>query len=258
MKTFLLIVIFLAPAFLKAQDAEEIVKLYEKSMDAADQEAILSMKLISKNGVVRERSLSWSSRTGEDGLEASYLYFTSPADIKGSAFLTIENQSGQDDQWLYLPALSRSRRISSGEKGKSFMGTDFSYEDIGGEEIEGSTYKLLSTEKIGDDVINVIEALYKDSRKSKETGYSKRIMYISEKNNMLVKAEFFGLDEKLKKTLKCSGFEYYPDVKKWRPNTMHMTNNEKGSQTVLTFLEYKINTGIGPERFSLRYLESNQ
>ena len=258
MKNKLFIMGLLFSKLLTAQDAGEIIRRYESEMNATDQEATLSMKLISKSGAVRERALSWSSCTDKNGHEASYLYFTSPADIKGSAFLTVENQSGQDDQWLYLPVLKRSRRISSNEKGKSFMGTDFSYEDIGGEEVDDNSYKLLRTEGDGSDVTYVIEAVYINPQKSKETGYSKRVLYIKKTNNMLIKAKFYGLDGNLKKILECSGFEYYSKVKKWRPKTMLMKNMEKGSQTVLTFLNYKINEGINPERFTLRYLESNQ
>lgn len=257
MKTLFFFCMLVSSVLLKAQEAKEIVKRYENEMDAADQEATLSMKLISKTGAVRERTLNWCSQTDEKELESSYLYFTAPADIKGSAFLTIENESGQDDQWLYLPVLRRSRRISSGEKGKSFMGTDFTYEDIGSEKIDDNTYQLLRTERSGNDVIYVIEAVYADPQKSKETGYLKRVMYLNKTNNMLVKAEFYGLNGMLKKTLECSGFTFYGDVKKWRPGTMHMKNREKGSQTVLTFTNYKINKGIDPGRFTLRYLESN-
>jgi hypothetical protein len=257
MRTLIAVLLALTPNFLGAQEAKEIVKQYKNAMDAADQEATLSMKLISKKGAIRERTLTWSSRTDKDGLEASYLHFLAPADIKGSAFLTIENRSGQDDQWLYLPALKRSRRISSDEKGKSFMGTDFTYEDIGSEEVNENRYRLLRTEGMGNDIVFVIEATYANAQKSRETGYSRRVLHISKANSMLVKAEFYGPDGNLIKTLECSGFEYFPELDKWRPKTMTMSNLEKGSQTILVFTNYKINKGIDPERFTVRNLESN-
>jgi outer membrane lipoprotein-sorting protein len=257
MKSLILITLVLFSSLLNAQDGRTIVELYEKEMEALDQEALLTMKLISKNGAIRERSLIWSCRTDKNGRDASYIYFSSPSDIKGSAFLTVENQTGQDDQWLFLPALKRSRRISSDEKGKSFMGTDFTYEDIGSEKSSENKYKLLRTDGKANDVIYVVEAMYVNAQKSKETGYTKRLLYINKSNNMMVKAEFYGLDGTLKKVLECSDFIYYGEAKKWRPKTLCMKNLEKGSQTVLKFENYKINKGIDPERFTLRYLESN-
>lgn len=257
MKTQILIIMFLLPLVLHAQDAKQIIKQYENEMDANDQEATLTMQLISKNGNVRERTLTWRSQTDKNGKESSYLYFSAPADIKGTAFLTVENESGQDDQWLYLPALKRSRRISSNEKSKSFMGSDFTYEDIGNENSDECNYTQIRTETLNDDQVSVIEATYKDPKRSKETGYSKRIIYINLKNNMLIKSEFYSLDGKLFKVLECSDFELLAESKKWRPNTFSMKNLDKNTQTILKFSNYKINKGIDPNIFTIRHLESN-
>lgn len=257
MKTILSVSFILFSTLLNAQNGREIVQLYEKEMESTDQEALLTMKLISKNGNARERSLILSNRTDKSNRDASYIYFTAPADIKGTAFLSVENESGNDDQWLFLPALKRSRRISSSEKGKSFLGTDFTYEDLGSEKSSEITYKYLRAEQLGNIVLQVVEAVYANPVRSKETGYSKRILYINSENNMLVKTEFYGVEGTLNKVLDCSNFEYYADSKKWRPKTLIMKNLEKGTQTILQFEYYKINKGIDSNRFTLRNLESN-
>lgn len=257
MKSLFFALLFGITTIANAQDGKAIVERYKKELDATDQEATLTMKLVSKTGTIRERSLTWSSQTGKDGREASYIYFSAPTDIKGTAFLSVENLSGNDDQWLYLPSLKRSRRISSNEKGKSFMGTDFTYQDIGNENINESSYRFIRTEKNGDSEINVVEATYISPEKIKETGYSKRVLYINNANGLLVKSEFWGLDGKIKKVLECSDFEFFAESQKWRPKTMHMKDLEKGTQTTLIFTNFKINKGIDPNRFTVRYLESN-
>jgi outer membrane lipoprotein-sorting protein len=257
MKTTLLVLLILFSTLLNAQDGRAIVRLYEKEMESTDQEAMLTMKLISKNGSTRERTLIISNRTDKSNRDASYIYFSAPADIKGTAFLSVENEAGNDDQWLFLPTLKRSRRISSNEKGKSFLGTDFTYEDLGSEKSSGITYKYLRSEQLGNIILQVVEAVYTNPTRSKETGYSKRILFINSENNMLVKTEFYGIEGTLKKILDCSNFEYYADSKKWRPKTLIMKNMEKETQTILQFEYYKINKGIDPNRFTLRNLESN-
>lgn len=257
MKTKIFLFLTCLTMFANAQNAKNIVDQYELAMKANDQEATLTMKLISKNGTIRQRTLSWSSQTDANGRNASHILFTAPADIKGSAFLSIENQTGQDDQWLYLPSIKRSRRISSNEKGKSFMGSDFTYEDIGSVKSDENTYKLIGTEKKAGFEIYTIEATYIKPDRHKETGYSRRVFYISSDNYMLLKSEFFGLDGKLKKVLECSDFEYFSEPQKWRPKTLHMKDLDKGTQTILIFSNYSINKGIDPNRFTIRHLETN-
>jgi hypothetical protein len=226
-------------------------------MDATDQEVTLAMQLVGKSGSIRERSLLWSTQEGKTQLSSSYLLFTAPADIKGTAFLSIENVSGNEDQWLFLPALKRSRRISSNEKGQSFMGSDFTYDDLGEEDVTQSSYKLLKSEPSESGTLQVIEAIYTDQQKIKESGYSKRIITIDEKTNMMLKCEFYGIDGKLRKVLECSNFKQFGESKRWRPQNYRMKNVEKSTETILLFGEYKINKGIDPNRFTLRNLESN-
>jgi outer membrane lipoprotein-sorting protein len=257
MKNLIILIAIICSTSLYAQDAKTIVEKNKAAMEINDQEATLTMKLVGKSGSVRERSLVWSTLKDKNGLSSSYLLFTAPADIKGTAFLSIENASGNDDQWLFLPALKRSRRIASNEKSQSFMGSDFTYDDLGEQEIDQSDYKLLRTEDQGAAKLHVIETAYKNPQKIKESGYSKRIIWIDATTYMLVKTEFYGTDGKLKKVLECSGFKQFGDKKLWRPQVYIMKNLEKGTETHLRFANYKINQGIDASRFTLRNLESN-
>lgn len=257
MKNLITLIFVISSTLLFAQDAKSIIEKNKTEMEATDQEVNLTMQLVGKSGSIRERSLVWSTLKAKTGHASSYLLFTAPADIKGTAFLSQENATGNDDQWLFLPALKRSRRISSNEKGQSFMGSDFTYDDLGEEDINKSTYKLLKSEPTGDGNLQVIEAVYTDQQKIKESGYSKRIISINEKTNMMVKTEFYGTDGKLRKVLECSEFKQFGDQKRWRPMRYQMKNMEKGTETILKFGDYKIDKGIDANRFTIRNLESN-
>ncbi|HPB06381.1 MAG TPA: outer membrane lipoprotein-sorting protein [Prolixibacteraceae bacterium] len=257
MKNLIILIAIICSTSLFAQDAKSIVGKFKTEMEATDQEVTLTMQLVGKSGSIRERSLSWSTMKAKTGLSSSYLLFTAPADIKGTAFLSQENATGNDDQWLFLPALKRSRRISSNEKGQSFMGSDFTYDDLGEEDTNKSTYKLLKSEPTEAGTLQVIAAVYTDQQKIKESGYSKRIITINEKTNMLLKTEFYGTDGKLKKVLECAEFKQFGDQKRWRPMLYQMKNLEKGTETILKFGDYKIDKGIDANRFTIRNLESN-
>ena len=137
------------------------------------------------------------------------------------------------------------------------MGSDFTYDDLGEEDINKSTYKVLKTEANEAGTLLVIEAVYTDQQKIKESGYSRRIISINEKTNMMVKTEFYGTDGKLRKVLECSEFKQFGDQKRWRPMRYQMNNLEKGTETILKFGDYKIDKGIDANRFTLRNLESN-
>ena len=257
MKNLIILIAIICSTSLFAQDAKSIVEKFKTEMEATDQEVTLTMQLVGKSGSIRERSLIWSTMKAKTGLSSSYLLFTAPADIKGTAFLSQENATGNDDQWLFLPALKRSRRISSNEKGQSFMGSDFTYDDLGEEDTNKSTYKLLKSEPTEAGILQIIEAVYTDQQKIKESGYSKRIITINEKTNTMVKTEFYGIDGKLKKSLTCSEFKQFGDQKRWRPMLYQMKNLEKGTETILKFGDYKIDKGIDANRFTIRNLESN-
>lgn len=247
----------LCPALVSAQDGRLYVEQFKNEMEADNQEVDLTMQLFSKSGTLRERQLSWSTMTDSRGQSMSYLIFTAPADIRGTAFLSQENKTGNDDQWLFLPALKRSRRISSNEKNQSFLGSDFTYDDLGDENIDQCRYTVLRTEPSAQGAIRVIEAVYTDPVKMKESGYSKRILSIEETTHMLVRCEYFGPAGEAKKMLECSEFKQFGEYKKWRPLVYRMTNLEKGTKTILKFNSYSINKGIDPGRFTLRYLEGN-
>jgi outer membrane lipoprotein-sorting protein len=257
MKTLIFLLLSIASLAVFGQNGREWIERFEDQMKISDQQVALTMQLVSKNGTMRERKLQWSTMENSKGLESSYIVFNAPADIAGTAFLSVESSNDAEDQWLYLPALKRSRRISSGEKSSSFMGSDFSYADIGNESTYNSTYKLLETVTENGKELKVIEATYKEQSKMKETGYAKRIIYIDTANSMMVKTVFFDVNGKPAKQLVCSDVKAIAGSNKVRAHRYEMKNLAKGTSTVLLFSNYLIDKGIDQSIFTIRNLERN-
>jgi hypothetical protein len=146
------------------------------------------------------------------GENKSLIVFMAPNDIKGTALLNWKNETREDDQWLYLPALKKTQRIAGSEKKKYFMGTDFTYADLESEGISNYNYKCLETKKCGKDDCFIIEALPKDKQIENRTGYSKRIITVDNKNFTSRQIEFFDARGSLLKTLKNSRWKKLGDT----------------------------------------------
>lgn len=215
------------------------------------------MEMYSKTGKKRIRKLKNFAKLKADNInEKRLIRFLYPADLKGTGFLVIEYPQGDDDMWLYLPTLRKSRRKLAGNKKDSFMGTEFSYGDIVAPKVEEYKYNLLGQEIIDDSECYVIEARPAHKDILKDYGYSKRIDYISKNNFTRLKSVFFDKYEKKLKTLTArTPYEADPVNHKWFMRDMEMTNHQNGRKTVLKLEKITINSGIRDERFTVRYLE---
>ena len=216
-----------------AQDADARDKGFK------DSTVNYEMTLISRNGsknvrLVRSKSLE----VPEDG-DKSISIFDNPKDVKGTVFLTHSHKSGDDDQWLYLPALKRVKRISSSNKSGPFMGSEFAYEDLASQEVEKYTYNYLRKESCGDLLCYVIEYVPVD----KKSGYSKQIVWLDTKELRSQKIDYYDKKKSLLKTLTFSNYHLYLD-KHWRPHTMHMVNKQNKKQTILAWSDFKFKTGL--------------
>jgi outer membrane lipoprotein-sorting protein len=217
----------------------------------------VKMQMNGKNGKKRLRKLKNFSILKSDNInEKGLIRFLYPPDLKGTGFLVIEYPQGDDDMWLYLPTLRKSRRKLSSNKKDSFMGTEFSYGDIVAAKVEEYKYNLLGREVIDGSECYVIEARPADKDVLKDYGYSKRIDYISKNNFTRLKSVFFDKHEKKLKTLTAkTPYEADPVNHNWFMRDMEMTNHQNGRRTVLKLEKITINSGIRDERFTVRYLE---
>jgi len=210
------------------------------------------MLLINKKGRKRFRNLIIVIKKYGD-LSKSYMRFTSPADIEGTAFLTWEKKDGDDDQFLYLPALQRVRRIVSSQKSNRFVNTDYTYEDLQSREVEQDTHTVLREEKIDNYDCWVLESIPKTSDDSQ---YSKRITWIIKEIYLPIKTEFYDKKNKLYKILTGKKIQQIDGI--WTILDAEMTDLNKIHRTLMKIDEIKYNRSVPDETFTKGYMRHNQ
>ena len=215
-----------------------------------DQKQSLEMILRNKQGqesrrLIRGRALEVTG----DG-DKSMSIFDTPADVKGTAFLSFTHVNKPDDQWLYLPALKRVKRIASKNKSGPFMGSEFAFEDMSSQEVDKYTYKWLRDEKLDGKDVYVLERVPVD----KYSGYTRQIVWGDMVIYQPLKVEFYDRKNALLKTLVLIDYKQYQD-KYWRPDQMLMNNHQNGKSTLLKFSNYSFNNGFTDRDFDRNSLK---
>ena len=251
---YLIVSILFCLSAILVQGAEltgrDIMIKVDERPDGNDQRSIMKMTLINKRGKTRERSvLTYSKDYGKD--RKSLMYFQSPGDVKGTGFLSwdYDDPKKDDDQWLYLPALKKSRRISSSSKNDNFMGTDFTYDDMGDRNVDEDTHELLKEEEIDGHKCWVVESKPKD----KDYMYSRRTSWVRQDALVMLKVEFYDKRGSLLKILAI------PDTRKqdgiWTHYKMEMENVQKEHKTIIEMSEVQYNIGLKDSLFRVSTLE---
>jgi len=214
-----------------------------------DMTADLTMTLVNSSGKERVRKIKQFSRDFGD-IEKKIMFFVSPADIKNTSFMTwgYDEEGKDDDQWIYLPALKKTKRISSDSKSDYFMGSDFTYDDLGDRQPNQDNHTILREEKLNGENCYVIESIPNDE----DYIYSKTITWIIKDKWIGLKKEFYDEDEEL---LKILAVDKYEDISRFLiiVNTK-MKNVQKDHKTVMELKNVKINTGISKSKFSERMM----
>lgn len=256
----LLLVLFglaMAQTAMAEMNAREIMQAVEDREDGDNRVADMTMTLIDKNGDTRTRSIrSFDKDKGED--KQRIMFFLSPADVKDTAFLTYDYDAYEkdDDQWLYLPALRKSKRIASSDKSGSFMGSDFSYSDMTQKNLDAYDFKILKEDTVRDHKVWLIEATPKTEQEIEETGYTKSIAFVRQDNFVVVRAIHWVKEGKRLKYQDVTKLEQIDGV--WTILEMNMTT-KKGKATLhkteLSFNNVKYNQNLDEQMFSVRRLE---
>jgi len=210
------------------------------------------VKMILKNKQGQESIREIRSKTLEvdgDG-DKSMTIFDKPRDIKGTALLSFTHKEGADDQWLYLPALKRVKRIASDNKSGPFMGSEFAYEDITSQEVEKYTYKFLKDGTLDGMDVFVFER-YPVDRKS---GYTRQIIWMDKENYKERKIEYYDRKNALLKTLVFADYNLYRD-KFYRAQDMHMVNHQTGKSTRLLQSNYNFDVELSDRDFDKNSLK---
>ena len=226
-------------------------QIVEKAYNRAtgdDQTSILTMTLTNKQGKQRVRKIKQFTKDLGD-VEKSIMFFQSPADVKNTSFMSWSYDSDKsDDQWIYLPALKKTKRISSDSKSDYFMGSDFTYDDLGDRKLNADKHKLLKEETVNGKDCYVVESVSVDE----DYMYSKTITWINKENFIGVKKQFFDEDEDLlkvltiKKYVKLSGF--------WVITNSEMKNVQKNHNTSMVLSNVQVNTGLSASKFTERMM----
>ena len=225
-----------------------IENVYNRAV-GEDMKADLRMTLTNSSGDSRIREIKQFSKDFGD-LEKKIMFFVSPADVKNTSFMnwSYEEEGKDDDQWIYLPALKKTKRISSDSKSDYFMGSDFTYDDLGDRQPNQDVHKLLREEKLNGEDCYVVESVSKD----KDYMYSKTITWIIKDKWIGLKKEFYDEDEELLKILKVNKYEDIGGF--WIITNTEMKNEQKDHKTIMILKNVKINTGIDDGKFTERIM----
>jgi len=215
-----------------------------------DSTAKMKMTLKNKQGQTNIREVKVKTLEVNGDGDKGLSIFNTPKDIKGTASLTYSHALKPDEQWLYLPALKRVKRINSKNKSGPFMGSEFAYEDISSQEVDKYTYKYIKDEKINGTDCFVIERYpaYKHS------GYTRQVAWINKQEYRAEKVVFYDRKNTLLKTLTYSGYQQYLN-KFWRADEMHMVNHQTGKSTMLSWNNYQFKTGLTDKDFNRNSLK---
>ncbi len=228
----------------------EVAKKSDAAMEGfVDARSEMSMTLVNANGQKSERTMRMAVLEKEEG-DKSLMEFLSPADVKGTKFLNYEHSERDDDQWLYLPALKRTKRISGSNKSGAFMGSEFSYEDLSAFNVDKYRYS-------GDAKSVTLEGvtMYESERipKDENSGYTKQVSWVDTENYLVRKVDYYDRKNAL---LKTAVFEDYKKIGGvWRMGKITMTNHQNDKQTILVWRNESVKNGLSDADFNKRVLK---
>lgn len=228
----------------------EVVESVYNRTAPQDMQSVLTMTLINSRGNERQRTIHQYLRDFPDG-ERKIMFFAAPADVRNTAFMNWSYNDGNrdDDQWIYLPALKKVKRIASDSKGDNFMGSDFTYDDLGDRHPTEDIHKILRQEELDGEMVYVVESTSKD----KDYMYSKTITWILPEKWYGKKREFYDEDGELLKILTVDGIQAYD--KYWIITGMTMHNVQKDHRTTIRLTDIQVDQDISQDFFTERMMK---
>ncbi len=230
--------------------ATEIMQKVSDRADGDEMEGTLTMTLINSRGNERVREIKQYIKDFGT-VEKKIMFFLKPADVKNTSFMnwSYADETKNDDKWIYLPALKKVKRISSDSSGDYFMGSDFTYDDLGDRKVGDDTHTLLRTETMDGLECYVIESVTKDE----DYMYSKTITWVVKDRWYGLKKEFYDEDGDFLKSLKLLNVEQIKGF--WIITGTEMKNEQKDHTTRMEFNNVKVDAGIKDSNFSERMMK---
>ncbi len=246
-----LLMVLTLSSYVYSEDAKEIMRRSQNAFlyQADDMKVKVTMRLISSSGAERRRVLTMLRRDVTDGgRQFYYIYFHEPPDVKGMTFMVHKYPDRDDDRWLFIPALNMVKRIAARDRASSFVGSDFTYEDVSGRDIDEDEHQLLRKEVLKGENCLVIKSI----PRKEDMPYSYRISWISEKTYLPLKIEYYNHTGKVYKVFtadEVKNIQGYPTVVR-----RTMRNLQSGHRTEVSFEEVKYNIGLEEGIFTERFL----
>jgi hypothetical protein len=252
--TTLVVVGLLLPIKALADSAEptlnkgfEIAARADRS-DRGFGDSTVELQMVLRNAAgqesTRQLEISTFELADESVGDMSLVLFRTPRDIEGTALLSHAQILEPDNQWLYLPALKRVKRISSANKSGPFVGSEFAFEDFTSLELNKFDYNYVGEETLGELTVDVVER----TPRYENSGYTKQISKVDQEIFQIREVVFYDRRGDLLKTLSLEDYKEYGDGI-WRAQTLRMVNHQTGKSTDLVYGDYAFNTGLGEDDF---------
>jgi hypothetical protein len=248
------VTLFLALGFCSAQAAEiDARTIVNRSLQAfyyagGDMWTQVRMRLINAQGKERRRDMTMLRlNVGTEGEQRYYIYFHAPADVKGTGFLVWKYPQREDDRWIYIPAINLVKRIAADDKRSSFVGSDFTYEDVSGRDVDDETHTLLREEGLNGRQVYVVE-----SRPKITVDYVRRVAWIDRERGLPLKEEYFDARDERVRVFTADRVEQVDGH--WTIMARTMKNLQTGHRTETGFDQVKYGVGLEESLFSERYL----
>lgn len=247
---FLFVAFCLCAVDAMALTAQDVLQQVEDRYVGKTSKANVLMKLIEKDGQVRERKMTISRRKKDNTNKDNFILFAAPPDIRNTNYLVNEVNS-QKQKWIYLSAFKKIRKIVAEDYGMAFVSSDFTYEDM--EDIHAADYVAsdLKEEKLGDEDVYSIVVTKKDGN----TSYAKVVMKVSKEKMLVLKSEMYDKKDpaKMIKIMTAENLEKIQDI--WTPKTVTIKDLVKGTSTVLETVKIKYDLDLPADEFSKRNME---
>ena len=241
-----------APAWAQAPDprAQSIVDEADRRLSGyGDFTATLTMTLREPGGSERVREMHILGLEVPGQGDKTLVVFSLPRDLRGTSILTVTHRESPSDQWIHLPAIRRTRRIAGSSRSDSFMGSEFTFEDIGSRDLRQYRYRYLRGEALGGTATHVLERFPLDEN----SGYGRQILWMDTEEYRLLRIDYYDRDGAHVKSLRLDGYRRYAGGQ-WRPDRMVMNDLASGKSTMLEWREYAFGVGLSDDDFDPRRL----
>lgn len=255
MKTKLILIAILSLSILsiaKSQTARDIAEKASDAINFKSMEMVSTLKIYDNKNNMRTRQVATATKKIANTTK-TLIKFLSPADVKGTSLLIYDYENESDAMWIYIPALRKTRRIVSSEKGKSFMGSEFSNADMSKPNLDDFVYKNLGTETINGVTCWKIESKCKNEDIEDENGFSRKVAYIDKNSYLTYRVEYYDFDDELLKIMTFSDYRKQSNGG-YFAYKMEMQNVQSGRKSVMEVDKFQLGSNLSEADFAANAL----